>query len=82
MRNLAHALGAPVFRHPELVRSLPRSEAPPALWPFYLDRNRFARNPFNTCSCLLCKWDKKVEPNRTREKRAWRDLVEVPSAEE
>ena len=82
MRSLAHALGAPVFLHPEVVRRLPSAEAPPALWPFYLDRNRFARNPFNTCSCLLCKWDKKVEPNRTREKRAWRDLVEVPSAEE
>jgi hypothetical protein len=34
MRNLAHALGAPVFLHPEVVRRLPRSEAPPAVWPF------------------------------------------------
>ena len=76
MRNLAHALGAPVFRHPELVRRLPRSPSAARALAFYLDRNRFARNPFNTCSCLLCKWDKKVEPTRTRAKRAWRELVE------
>lgn len=72
MRNLLHALTAPTIIHPEVIRRWPRDAVLPALWPFYLERNRFARNPFNTCSCLLCKWDKKVEPTRTREKRAWR----------
>jgi hypothetical protein len=75
MRNLLEALDATIVIHPEVIRRLPRSAAPPALWPFDLERNRFARNPFNTCSCLLCKWDKNVEPTRARDKRAWRALA-------
>lgn len=75
MRNLLHTLNARVVIHPEVIRRLPRTSPAPALWPFYLERNRFARNPFNTCSCLLCKWDKKLEPTRTREKGAWRTAV-------
>jgi hypothetical protein len=72
MRNLLDALEASIVIHPEVIRRLPRAALWPAPWPFNLDRNRFARNPFNTCSCLLCKWDKKVEPTRAREKRGWR----------
>ena len=72
MRNLLYALDARNVIHPEVIRQLPRAAVTPALWPFYLERNHFARNPFNTCSCALCKWSKKVEPTRAREKRTWR----------
>ena len=72
MRNLLYALNSSIVIHPKVIRSMPPDATSPALWPFNLERNRFARNPFTTCSCLLCKWDKKVEPTRAREKRTWR----------
>jgi hypothetical protein len=62
IRNLLHSLDGATVIHPEVIRHLPTDAVSPGLWPFYLERNRFARNRFNTCSCLLCQWDKKVEP--------------------
>ena len=48
-------------------------------WPFHPDRTLpygllADRDPWD-CGrrCLLCHWDKLVEPRRTREKRAWRN---------
>ena len=59
--------------HPEVARRLPTWLAP---WPFNIDRGRFTRNPFTTCSCLACTGWKRLDPRRAREQREWRAEME------
>lgn len=75
-RQLLGQAGPVVFVHPEVARRLAPRERWPQPWPFRLEPGRFVRNPFTDCSCLLCKWDKKVEPLRARGRRSWRRELE------
>ena len=78
--RLRHALGQVgpmLFVHPEVARRLEGWARWPALWPFSLEPGRFARNPYTRCSCGVCTWEKRFEPRRAREKRAWHRRVEA-----
>lgn len=60
-------------------------ETPSWWWPRRLEDGRLSdRNAFFDCGrahCLLCHWDKFMEPRRTRENRAWRREAEAEVAE-
>jgi hypothetical protein len=66
-----------VFVHPEVARRLSTWASWSVPSPFDQERGRFARNPYTLCSCLLCKWSKRVEPRRGREWRDWKREVDV-----
>lgn len=74
---LLHQVGPMIFVHPEVSRRLTGWARWHASWPFSLERNRLARNPYTLCSCHLCKWSKRVEPRRVRERRRWRAEVDA-----
>src|SRR5687767_3830528 len=60
--------------HPEVIR---RERPPGQWWPFDLELGRFARNPFNLCSCDLCTapaYERRAD--RRRRERAWRKSEE------
>jgi hypothetical protein len=59
------ACGVGWFVHPELAHGVPRALT---VWPFYLERGRFARSPFSEGS----DDGKRLDPRRAREKREWR----------
>jgi hypothetical protein len=78
IRHLLRVVGHVLTMHPEDVQRLPwwvrrRYD----FWPAGLDRGRFARNPFNTCGCMGCHWEKLMEPRRARVKRQWRRAADA-----
>jgi hypothetical protein len=78
IRHMLLLVGHVVTMHPEDVRELPRwVRRRLGFWPAGLDRGRFGRNPFNTCSCVACHWEKLMEPRRAQEKREWRRREEA-----
>ena len=67
----------PIDRHPEEIRHMRLGGV---WWPFDLERGRFARNPFTTCSCDACgvpAWERRAD-RRLGERewrRDWRDAL-------
>ena len=72
LRHALRQVGPMVFVHPEVARRLPHWLRWQQPWPFSLEPNRFARNPYTACSCVACRSAKRADPRRAREKRAWR----------